>query len=151
MGEQDFVAGTEFATDGTADGEGQRGHVGAEDYFVLVASEKIRHGGARAGNDGVSAATGGIGAAGVGARVRQIFGDGVDHALRYLSAARAVEENGGLAVDSLRQGWKLGANPGEIESSGFGLGGWHGVPVRGFYFGARRSDVASNASTVRVP
>jgi len=152
MSEQDFIAGTEFAADGTADGEGQRGHIGAEDYFVLIASEKIRHGGACTGNDGVSAAAGGIGAAGVGVGVRQIFGDGVDHALRYLSAARAVEEDGGLAVKRLRQRWELRADPGEIESSGFGLGSWHGVPVvRGLCFGARKADAASNVSTLRVP
>ena len=74
MSEQNLVAGSEFAADGAADGEGQRGHVGAEDHFIRVAAEEIRHGGAGFGDNGVGAAAGGVSAAGVGVRVRQVIG-----------------------------------------------------------------------------
>ena len=49
-----------------ADGESQRGHIGAEDDFIGFAAKKIRHGGTCAGDHRVGAATGGVGAAGVG-------------------------------------------------------------------------------------
>ena len=121
VGEQNFVARTEFAADGAADGEGQRGHVGAEDHLILVAAKEIRHGGAGFGNDSVGAAAGGVSAAGVGVRVLQIIADGVDHPLRNLSAAGAVEKDRRLAGHGLGQRRELGAHPGEIEGGGFGL------------------------------
>src|SRR6478672_519948 len=98
VSEQNLVAGAEVTADGATHGEGQRGHVGPEDDLILVATEEIRHGGAGFGENSVGAATGGIGAASVGIRLRQVIGNGVDDALRYLSAARAIKENGGLAV-----------------------------------------------------
>ena len=68
MGQHDFVARTKLTSDGAADGVGERGHVGTEDDFVRIATQKICHGGAGVIDDGVRAAAGGIGAAGVGVR-----------------------------------------------------------------------------------
>ena len=74
---------------------GQRGHVGAEDDFVGAAVQEVGHGGAGFGDHGVGAAAGGVGSAGVGVVAAQVVGDGVDHALRDLRSAGAVEEAAG--------------------------------------------------------
>ena len=103
-GEQDLVSGLEFAANGAADGEGQRGHVRAEDDFVSAAVQEVGHGAAGSGDHRVGAAAGGVGSAGVGVVVAQVVGDGVDHALRDLRSAGAVEEGGGVSVDGLGQG-----------------------------------------------
>ena len=99
--DQDFVAGAEVAADGAGHGEGQRGHVGAEDDFVGAAVEEICHGGARIGEHGIGVAAGGVGSASVGVVAAQVVGDGVDDALRHLRSAGAVEEYGGMSVDGL--------------------------------------------------
>ena len=57
--DHDFVAGPEFAADGAANGEGQRGHVGAEGDFVGVAVQEVGHGPAGFGDHGVGVAAGG--------------------------------------------------------------------------------------------
>src|SRR5690349_12142724 len=97
-GDDDFISGLQLTADGARDGVGQRGHVRAKGDFVGAAVEEVAHGGAGVGNHGVSAAAGGVGSAGVGVIVAEIVGDGVDDALRDLRSARAVEEDGGVAV-----------------------------------------------------
>ena len=69
-GEEDFVAGLEFAAKGARDGEGKRRHVGAEDDFVGAAVQEVGHGSAGFGDHRVSVAAGGVGSAGVGIVVR---------------------------------------------------------------------------------
>ena len=59
----------------------------------------------------IRAAAGGIGAAGVCIRLRQIVADGVDDALWDLGAAWAVEKDSRIAIYGLRQGRKLRADP----------------------------------------
>src|SRR5579859_7770802 len=97
-GDDDFVSGLQFTTNRARDGVGQRGHVWAESDFVGAAVEEVGHGGAGFGDHGVGAPAGGIGSAGVGVVVAEVVGDGVDHALRNLRAAGAVEESGRVTV-----------------------------------------------------
>ena len=73
---------------------------------------------ARFGDHAVGVAAGVVSAAGVGVVARQIVGDGVDHPLRHLRAAGAIQKNGGMAVHRLCERRELRANPGEIEGSG---------------------------------
>ena len=96
-------------------GERQRGHVRPEDDFVGAAVQEVGHGAAGFGDHGVGAAAGGVGSAGVGVVAAQVVGDGVDHALRDLRSAGAVEEGGGMAVDGLGERGELGADVGEVE------------------------------------
>ena len=63
-------------------------------------------------------AAGGVGSAGVGVVAAQVVGDGVDHALRNLRSAGAVEEYGGMAVDGLGERGELGADLVEVEGGG---------------------------------
>ena len=114
-GDQQLVATLQVAADGAAQREGQRRHVGAEDDFVGRAIEEVGHGLVRLLDDQFAALAGEKRSAEIGVPLRQVFGDGVDHLLRYLSAAGRVEENGGLAVDRLAQRWKLLADPLDIE------------------------------------
>ena len=69
-GEEDFVAGLEFAAKRARDRERERGHVGAEDDFVGAAVQEVGHGSAGFGDHRVGAATAGVGSAGVGIVVR---------------------------------------------------------------------------------
>ena len=91
-GDDDLVAGFQFAGDGSGERECDRGHVLAEDDFVCVAIEEIGHGGAGRGDSGVVAAAGFERAAGVGVGVEEIILDGVHHLFRDLRAGGAVEE-----------------------------------------------------------
>src|SRR5438105_3021925 len=112
MGEHDFVARTKLTSDGAAHGVGERRHVWAEDDFIRIAAQKICHGSAGFIDNSICAAAGGIGATGVGVRLRQIIADGVNDALWNLCAAGAVEKDGGVAVYGLGQGRKLRSDPG---------------------------------------
>ena len=58
----------------------------------------------------------------------EVVGDGVDHALRDLRSAGAVEEGGGMAVHGLGERGELGADVGEVE------GGSDGCSVVGIWF-----------------
>ncbi len=115
--EQNLVAGAEVAADSAADRERQRSHVLPEDDFVRIAAQEISHRGARAGDDLVGLATGRVLPVGIGVAGFQIMRNGVDHALRDLRAARAVEESWGTAVDRARERGELRADPREIERS----------------------------------
>jgi hypothetical protein len=53
--------------------------------------------------------------ASVGVVAAEVVGDGVDHALRDLGSAGAVEERGGVGVCGLGQGGELGADVVEVE------------------------------------
>jgi len=88
--EHDLVARSEFASEGAAHGEGQRGHVRTEDDFIRIAIQEIAHGRARFRDHAVGIAAGLVSAARVGIVARQIIGDGVNDALRYLRASWAV-------------------------------------------------------------
>ena len=63
-------------------------------------------------------ATGRVGSAGVGVVAAQVAGDGVNHALRDLRSAGAVEEDGGMSVDGLGESGELRADIGEVEGGG---------------------------------
>ena len=128
MSEQDFIARMKLATNRTADSVGQRGHVGTEDNFVGIAVEEIGHGAAGFGNHGVGVAAGRVGAGSIGIVAAEIAGDGVDHRLRDLGAAGAIEKGGGMTVDGLGQRRELGTGPGEVELCGdLSLGCWHNL------------------------
>ena len=116
QGEDDLVAGAEFASKGAAQGESQRRHVGAKHDFVRIAIEKIRHRRTRFVDDSVGVAAGLVGAVGVGVVARQVIRDGVDYTLRHLRASWAVQKNCGafigMLADGLRERRELGADPG---------------------------------------
>src|ERR1700722_7566946 len=42
-----------------------------------------------------------------------------------MSKAEGGVSGGGMSVDGLRERWKLGAGPGDVESGGGGFGGRH--------------------------
>jgi hypothetical protein len=88
--------------EGATHGEGERGHVCAEDDFVGVAIQKVGHGGARFVEDAVGVVAGLIGAVGVGIVARQIVGDGVDYTPRNLRAAGSIHEDSRMSVNRLR-------------------------------------------------
>ena len=116
--EHDFVAGTEFASKGAAQGESQRGHVRAEDDLVGIAIEKVGHRRPRFRDHAVGVATGEVGAARVGVVARQIIRDGVNHALRHLRATGAIQKDRGTAIDGLCECRELGADPIQVERGG---------------------------------
>ena len=82
---------------------------------MRIAAKKVRHGAAGGGDDGVGTLAGSKGAVGVGIAAAQIIRDGVDDALRNLRPARPIEKDHGFSVEGLRQGRKLGADPGQIK------------------------------------
>src|SRR5207253_2850169 len=58
----------------------------------------------------------------------EIAGDGVDHRLRDLGAAGAIEKGGVMTVDGLGQRRELGTGPGEVELCGdLSFGCWHNL------------------------
>ena len=97
-GDDDFVAGFQFAANRPGERERDGGHVLAEDDLVLIAIEEISHRGAGRGDDGVCSSTGFERAAGVGVGVEEVILDGVHHLFRYLRAGRTVEECGWVTV-----------------------------------------------------
>ena len=52
-----------------------------------------------------------VSSAGIGIVMSQVVGDGVNHTLRNLCSAGAVEENGRMPVDRLGEGWELRTDP----------------------------------------
>src|SRR5579864_8512601 len=58
MCDHEFISGSQIPTECAAEGEGERGHVLAEDHLVGVAMEKVRHSGAGASDRGIGAAAG---------------------------------------------------------------------------------------------
>jgi len=103
---QNFVAGTKLAsadlpTKAAGNGVGQRGHVRAEDNFVGATVQKVAHGGAGFAKHGVGVAAGSVGPASIGVVVPQVIRDRVDHPLRHLRSAGAIEEHHRMSVDSL--------------------------------------------------
>ena len=106
-----------LASKSPAHGIGERSHVRAEDNFIRLTIQEVRHCRARFGDHAVRVAAGVVSAAGVGVVVRQIIRNGVDHPLRNLRAAWPVQKDGRLAIYSLCQRWELRANPGEVERS----------------------------------
>src|SRR5260370_11296764 len=98
---QDLIARPEIATDGSTDRKGERSHVRTKDNLVCAAVEKIGHGGTRTRDHRVGMATSGIGSAGVGIVAAQVFSDGVNHPLRHLRAAGAVQKCCWIAIYGL--------------------------------------------------
>ena len=124
---QNFIAGLELTAYRAGNRERQRRHVRAEGDFVGAAVEEVGHGGAGFRNHGVGAAAGSVGSAGVGVVAAEVVGDGVDDALRDLGAAGAVEECGGVSVEGLGEGGKLGTDPLEVERVRYSMfSGRHG-------------------------
>ncbi len=110
-GYDDFIAGADLASNGPADGEGQRSHVGTEhDLVGRGRVQQVSHGLMRLVDDGVATVSRRKCATAVGVAVSQIVSHGVDDALRDLRAAGVVEEDGGLAIDLLPQRRKSGTN-----------------------------------------
>src|SRR5579871_500223 len=120
-GDENFVAWAKFASDGAREGESQRGHILAEDDFIVSAVEEVSHSDAGGGDHGVCAAGRGIVPPGVGIVAPQVVGDGVDDALGNLRPAGAVEKDGGVAVDRLSQRGKLRADVLEVEGGDKGF------------------------------
>jgi hypothetical protein len=110
----DFVSRLQFAANRTRDGVSQRRHVRTEGDFVRATVQKISHGGASFGNHGVGSAAGGVSSASVGIVAVQVVRDGINHALRNLRPAGAVEECGGVAIQSLGERGELGADGGYV-------------------------------------
>ncbi len=108
---QQLVPALQVSAQGTTQSEGQGGHVGAENDFIGRAVEEVSHGGARIGNHLIGALAGDEGPAGIRVVRRQVIGYRVNHALRDLSTAWSVEEDGRLAVDLLMQRRKLLTHP----------------------------------------
>jgi hypothetical protein len=114
-GDDNFVAGLEITSDRSRECERDRRHVLAEDDFVFAAIEEVGHCGAGGGDHRVVAAAGFEGAASVGVGGEEIIRDGVHDLLGDLGAGGAVEESGLVAVDLEIEGWKLLADPGDVE------------------------------------
>ena len=110
--EHDLVAGAEFPSERTAHGERQCRHVRSEHDFIRVAIQEGAHGRTRFRDHAVGVAAGVVSAAAVGVVAGQVVGDGVNHALRHLRAARPVQKNHGASIDHLRERGELRANPG---------------------------------------
>src|SRR5579863_166051 len=118
MSQDDFVARTKLAPDGTAEGKSQGSHVRSENDLIGIAAQEVRHGGTCACNQRVGVATGRVCTARVGVVALQIIGNRVDDALWNLSSSGTIEKSGGMAVDGLHKRRELGANPGKIERGG---------------------------------
>ena len=86
-----LVARLQTTPDGTCQMERERGHVGAEDYFVRCAVQEIRIGLACGENDGIRLHAGGEGPMRIGVVVEQIVGDGRRHTRRHLRTAGPIE------------------------------------------------------------
>jgi hypothetical protein len=66
--DKQFIAGLEFAAEGAAQREGQRGHVGPEGDFVEVAAQQVGHSRMSIGDDLIRTPAGRERAVGVGVR-----------------------------------------------------------------------------------
>src|SRR6266567_3793621 len=115
MSEQDFVSWPEFASNGAADRKRQRSHVRTEDDLVRITAEKVGHCRTGAGNHLVGVAAGVVRPAGVRVVGAEVAGNCINHFLRDLRSAGAVEKYGGTAVDFLLKRRELGAHPIQIE------------------------------------
>ncbi len=136
LGDQHLVAGADVAGDRIAEQEAERGHVGAEADLLPVAAEEVGAGFVRSLDDGVGLFRGHERAVDVAVVIRQVVDDGVEHTLRRLCAARAVEVGGWLAVDHPPEGGELAADVRDVKR-GHGsprAGSWQGdqctVPVQ---------------------
>src|SRR5207247_7173021 len=126
MSEQDFIARMKFTCNRAADGVRQRGHVGTKDNFVGSAIEEIGHGTAGFGDGGIEIGSAHVRTASIGIVAVEIAGDGINHTLRDLGAAGAIEKGGGMTVDGLGQRRELGTGPGEVELCGsLSFSYWH--------------------------
>ncbi len=96
----------------------ERRGVRAEGDLVPVAAEEVGEGVARVGQQVVGLDRAREEAVGVGVVIDEVVGHGVDHALRHLCAARAVEVGDGMTVDRALQGGKLPPHIGDIELHG---------------------------------
>ena len=74
--------------------------------------EEISHGAAGLGDHGIGVAARRVGTGGVGVVLSEVAGDGVNHALWDLRAARAIEKRRWMTVDGLGQRRKLRTDPG---------------------------------------
>ncbi len=101
--QDDLITRSEIASKSPAHRIGERSHVRAEDDFIRLAIQEVRHGRARVRDHAVGVAAGVVSAAGIGIVVRQIIRNGIDHLPRNLRAARPVQEHGRLAIHGLRQ------------------------------------------------
>ena len=87
----------------------------------------------------------------------QIVGDGVNHALRNLRPAGAVEEGGGVSVDGLGERGELGADVGEVEGGESGCVRWSAwssifiTESETFYVHERRGGSAAGIRSRRHP
>ena len=111
-----LVAGLEGAGDALRQQDGQRGHVGAETDFVRIAAEEVGQGATAAVDDGIGLFAGGEHAMDVAVVVDEVVRHGIQHALRHLGAAWAVEVSGGKAIDGASQSRELRPDVIEIEA-----------------------------------
>ena len=120
--DDDFVARFERTSDRVGEVEGECRHARSEQDRVGIGGvEQVCHRLARAAGDGIGALTAEEGSAAVRVGVAVVAGDGVDHRLRHLGSAGAVEEHGGLPVvfgEPQGEGGELGANGIGIEVHG---------------------------------
>jgi len=129
-GDNDFVAGLQIAANGSGERKGNRGHILAEDDFVVVAIEEVSHGGAGRSDSGVVAAAGFERATSVGVGIEEVILDGVHHLFRNLRAGGAVEECSWVAIYLEFQRRELFSYPSAVGrlAGGFVEGGSaHGV------------------------
>jgi hypothetical protein len=108
--DHDLVAGAQQPADDTAELEGQCGHVGAEDDLIRGSCvQEIRHRLVGGREHGDRLLAGPERAMGVGVAACQIAAHSVDHGLRHLGAAGAVEVDGWMARIHQGKGRKLRA------------------------------------------
>ena len=118
------------------DVEGERRHVVAElDLVRARGAEEVGHGRVGLVGHRVAELARRERATAVGVGVREVVADGVDHALRDLGAAGAVEERNGPTVLLTGEGRELGAQGIDIEG-----GHQDSVQLAGWTVGSRGSN-----------
>src|SRR5271166_2174952 len=113
--DQQFVPALQFAANGTAQGEGERRHVSAEDDLVSGAVEEVGHCRTGIGNHLVSSTAGDKSTTRVRVAGRKVIRDGINDTLRDLCSARSIEEDCGMAVHALLKRGKLLPHPRDVQ------------------------------------
>jgi hypothetical protein len=128
-GHHDLVAGSQRRADGARDVEGERRHVRADRDVGAVHAEEVAESRMGIADDGLGSPGGQECTASIRVRLAVVAGDCIDHRLRDLRPARAVEEGQRRAVLGQRQGREAGAyrvdveggrHPGDASGSGGG-------------------------------
>ncbi len=123
----DLVARRQGAANGTAQREGQCGHVGTEDDLARIGGvQEVGCRGVGAVECGVGPRAREEGAVGVGVLRAQIVDDAVDAVLRDLRAARIVQIDDGTSALLHRQRREVRADGGGVERRGGRGGRGHG-------------------------